>query len=113
LRRRRTGEVHHGVDGPGHFKRPVDVLLQELEPGAAHQVGDVVWSAGAEIIDSNDLVATLEEQLSDMRSEEASSSGDDDPHATLSRSSSMWWRSKPCTSSTLAGTAGAFRPMPW
>src|SRR5439155_13089249 len=76
----RTGEVEHRVDRPGDMDVVGDVVVDEREPGSAHEVLDVVEVAGDEVVDRDDLVATIEQRTGEMGPEEAGTTCHDDSH---------------------------------
>jgi len=51
---------------------------QQLEIGVVEQVGDVVFGAGEEVVDTDDVVAVGEEALAEVAAEEAGAAGDED-----------------------------------
>ena len=53
-----------------------DVVLDELEAFVADQVGDVEHRAGAEVVDAQHVVATVDETITQVGAEEAGASGD-------------------------------------
>src|SRR6266446_5069689 len=54
-----------------------DVLLNEFEIRVAAQVRYVIDRAGDKVIDANDFVAAGEQQVGEVRAEEAGGAGDD------------------------------------
>ena len=77
-RRRRAGEVHHDVDGPGHPDEAADVVLDEREARSPEEVLDVGGRARDEVVDAHDLVAAVEQRVGEVRAEEPGTAGDDD-----------------------------------
>ena len=63
----------------GHIQKEEfgHVLLDELELRVATQVGDVVDRASDEIVDADDPMSSREEQVRQMRAEEAGGPRDD------------------------------------
>ena len=57
-----------------------DVGLDEREPVDAIELRHVVTAAGHEVVDTDDLVGACEQRVTQVRAEEAGSSGHDDPH---------------------------------
>src|SRR5450759_5106419 len=50
------GEVQHGVHGPRHVQIVRDVAAKQPEPLVAEQVLDIVWTAGAEVVQTQHAV---------------------------------------------------------
>jgi hypothetical protein len=80
-RRGGAGEVVDPVDRKEN--RNYHVVADEFEAGAADQVGDVVAAAGEEVVETDDVVAVLEESLAEVRADEARASGDENFHRNL------------------------------
>ena len=78
-RRSRAGEVHHGIDRAGHPEVRAHIVMVEREATLSEQPLDVLRRAGDQVVDGDDLVAPGEQRPAQVRTEEASSSGDDDP----------------------------------
>ena len=74
---RRAGEVHHGVDVPGHPDVVADVVLDEREALRAEQLLDVGDRAGDQVVDRHDVVTSIEQCTTEVRSQEACSARDD------------------------------------
>ena len=53
-----------------------NVLLDELEIGMASQVRNIVNTAGDEVVDANDSVATRQQQIRKVRPQETGRTGD-------------------------------------
>ena len=64
------------VDGTFQEKEFRDVLFEELEIPVAAEVGDVVHAASDEVVNADDLVAAREEEIGQVRAEEAGGTGD-------------------------------------
>ncbi len=75
-RRRRACEVEHGIDVARDPDIVRDVMFHEREAGQSKQVLDVGVVPGREVVDGDNLVATTEQLVGEVRSQEASSTGD-------------------------------------
>src|SRR5881275_3092858 len=53
-----------------------DVELDEAEAVAAEEMRDVLRAAGDEVVDADDFVAAGEEEIAEVRAEEARAAGD-------------------------------------
>ena len=82
----RAGEVvdlvHRAVDG----ERLDDIGFQIREPSVRPKVGDVLRLAGNQVVDADDLVAALDQQIAEMRSDEPRSAGNERAHSVSSSS---------------------------
>jgi hypothetical protein len=58
--------------------RVVDVVADELEIRFVEQVGDVVFLAGEEVVEADDVMALGDEAIAEVRAEEAGAAGDED-----------------------------------
>ena len=82
----RRREVQDVVERPVDVDVVRDVVLDEREAVAADEVLDVARDAGDEVVDADDFMAALEEQLAEVRAEEARAAGDERAaHQTRSR----------------------------
>src|SRR5437588_10824823 len=68
--------MEHVGDRPRHFEGHRHVVLQELEVGTLHQVGDVVPVAGQQVVDAYHLVPLAQQTLAQVRAEETGAAGD-------------------------------------
>jgi hypothetical protein len=71
--------MHDGVDATGHPDVVAHVVLDEREPWASEQVGDVRLTTRDEIVEHDDLVTSVEQRLAEVRAEEAGTARDHDP----------------------------------
>jgi len=76
----RGGEVIDAVDGAVDFDRVGDILLEEGEAGVVFEMGDVGEAAGEEVVEADDVVAVGEEEVGEVRADEAGGAGDGDAH---------------------------------
>ncbi len=58
-------------------------MLDEREAGASEEVLDVGDRPRHQVVDGDDLVASVEQPLAQVRAEEAGAAGDDDATAAL------------------------------
>ncbi len=73
-RRRRAGEVVYFIDLD--IQRHRHVVAQQLEARVRHQMQNVLLGAGEEIIQTDDLVAFVQQALAQMRTEETAATRD-------------------------------------
>src|SRR5262249_51436756 len=78
-RARAAREVHDGVDGAGDGDVDRHVALDELEAPLTVEMGDVLAPAGDEVVEADDLVASAEQRVREVRSDEPCAAGDNDP----------------------------------
>jgi hypothetical protein len=52
------------------------LVTNQLEAWVIDEMGDVVLSAGEKVLDTDDLLAVIEKALTQMRAQEARTSGD-------------------------------------
>ena len=76
-RRGGTGQIVDLVDLQEDRQR--NVVADQLEVGAAEQVGDVRLLAGEEVVQADDVVPALEQPLAEMGAEKAGPAGDQNP----------------------------------
>ena len=68
--------------GERHQLLGKDVELMETEPLAAPRSGEVGETPAAQVVQGIDAVSICEEAIDEMRTDEASATGDPDPHVT-------------------------------
>ena len=81
-RRRRRGQVAHGVDlapRPSSSDLLADVGHDEAEALVPEQVGHVLPRAGGEVVEADDGVAPLDQAVAQVRAQEAGAAGHHDP----------------------------------
>jgi len=57
-----------------------DILFQQGEPVVRRQVGQILFPAGAEIIDNCHVVAVADKSISQVGADEAATAGKEDMH---------------------------------
>lgn len=72
-----TGEVIDLVDL--EQDRLDDIVPDELEPGVAEQMNEVVLPAGEEVVHNDDIVAPSDQLVDEVASNETGAASDDDP----------------------------------
>lgn len=72
-------EVQHEVDRPGDVHELGHVAADQVEPGFAHEVGDVGGCAGEEAVEADDLGTPFDERGAQVAAEEPRAAGDDGP----------------------------------
>ena len=88
------------------LERAADVVLDE-----GRRLGEVLASAGAEVVDHDDLVAPREQCVDEVRADEAGPAGDQRAHrGSLLRAAGL--TSGRCSSPSRGSTARARRPRP-
>ena len=86
VRRRGAGEIEHGIEPTresrmrGPFLR--DVVFDQGEGLVVGEVGDVLTSAGAQIVDGHHLVATGEQRVGHVGTDEARTTSQQHPHVS-------------------------------
>ena len=80
LRRCRAGEVHHRIERAVDDERQDHVVVDQREPWVVGEVLDVLLAAGHEVVDAHHLLATLDQRVAQVRSEEPGAAGDEDAH---------------------------------
>src|SRR5262249_44103572 len=75
-----TREVQHGIEGTLDGDEGGHGVLHEDETRIL-DVGDVVERAGEEVVHADHLAAVPQEEVAEVRAEEAGPSRDEDPHA--------------------------------
>jgi hypothetical protein len=73
---RGTGEVVDLIDLD--IERERDVMSDQLEPGMAEKMRDVLLGAGKEVIDTDNLLSALNQPINQMRAQETRAAGDQD-----------------------------------
>ena len=73
-------EVEHAVEGACNRNMVRHVVLDEFEGGVPLEVGDVPRAARDEVVHPDHLVAVRKEAIDQVRSQEASGTGDQHPH---------------------------------
>jgi hypothetical protein len=68
--------VDHGVERATEMEVLGDILLDELKSLLTNTVGQVVSTAGNQVVENHYLVAALEQMVSQVRAEKARSTGD-------------------------------------
>jgi len=64
-------------DGLAEIDRFANVVFDKTKAGVILERPDVIDPAGMEIVDANDLMSALDQSIAQMRTDEASSTGDD------------------------------------
>ncbi len=67
-----------------------DVVLEELEPLVAEQVGDVPDVTGDQVVDGGDAIAFGQQTVAEMRAEKAGAAG----HDGMGSGCHWWFNSK-------------------
>ena len=83
--RRRAGEVQDEVDRAADVDVVGDVRPDQPEAGVGSEVRDVLRGAGEEVVEADDLVATVEQRLAQVGAEEPRAAGDDGTGHALTR----------------------------
>ena len=71
--------MHHRVDGPGNPDVVADVVLDEREARVPEEMLDVVDRPGHEVVERDDFIPAREQRVREVRTEEPSTTADDDP----------------------------------
>jgi len=62
------------------LERIYHIVAHQFEVGAAVQMGDVALPPGEKVIETDDIVAVLEETVTEVRTKEAGAAGDKYAH---------------------------------
>ncbi len=75
--RRRRGQVHHHINVAIHHDRFGDVVDHQGEGRVRPQVRHVGFATGDQVVDGDDLVATIDQAITQVRPQKPGAAGDD------------------------------------
>jgi len=71
--------MENEIEATLDLKRPRDILLDEMKPDLMAQRSEILRTTGQEVVHANHLMPFLDQAFAQMRTNEASSSGDNGP----------------------------------